>query len=350
MTPEKILIIRLSSLGDILLTTPLIRALRKRFPQAQIDFVVKAQFAEVLYNNPYLNQIHTLDPKSNWPSLKKLKKRLRKENYDVILDLHKNFRSFFLRNLAGKAQIFGYRKYILKRLLLIYLGVNLYTKIKPVYLRYQDAAAPLGIKEEPFGLDFVVTKEVEHRIIERLKNKGWVPDKLTIGVAPGAGFFTKRWPAERFARLADVLIEKLNAQILILGGVDDEHVSNTMENAMRFDAMNFSGSRSIQETGAAMKQCTMIVSNDSGLMHLAQALNKPVVAIFGSTTRELGFFPQGENARIVEKPIGCRPCSHIGRDFCPRGHFRCMKAIPVEEVMEATIKVLKSKKEFGVVN
>ena len=151
----------------------------------------------------------------------------------------------------------------------------------------------------------------------------------------------KRWPLERFTEVGIKLAQDINAKILLFGSKADNSICDTIAHAINTKsgderATNMSGLFSLLETASAMKHCDIIITNDSGLMHIATAMKKKVVAIFGSTVREFGFFPVGTGNLIIERNgLYCRPCSHIGRDECPEGHFRCMTENKVDEVIEA---------------
>jgi heptosyltransferase-2 len=356
--PQKILIIRLSSIGDILLATPLLRALRKKFPAARLDFVVKAEFAEVLRHHPAIDKVYELDAKGGWPALKALGRRLRSERYEAIFDIHKNFRSRYLTRAARSPRVFRHRKLVFKRWLLVNAKINLLRNAPPIFQRYLDAAAPLGLAEaQPLAdgrwLELFWREQDEQIAEEALRAQRWQPDQPLIGLAPGAGYFTKRWPAEYFGELAASLIQR-GHQIAILGGKQDVDLSKKIEeiveaalrcHARELPLINLAGALSLLVSAAVIKRCRLLVANDSGLMHIAEAVGTPLVALFGSTTRELGFFPQLQASRLIENAtLTCRPCSHLGHHQCPRRHFRCMRDITPEEVLLVVQEILLSNK------
>jgi heptosyltransferase-2 len=339
--PQKILIIRLSSIGDILLATPLIRALRSRFPEARLDFVVKANFAEVLRHHPALSNLFELNPKGGWQELKALGRRLRDARYDVVFDIHKNFRSRYLAHAARPKKILRYRKRVFRRWLLVQAKINLMRKAPPVYQRYLEAAAPLGVSLQPplvngRRLELFWSEKEEQEVEAALLARRWQPGLPLIGLAPGAGFFTKRWPPEYFGELAAALIRQ-GRQVVVLGGTPDAALAKVIEEKIAPEQgihfLNLTGALSILGSAAVIKRCRLLVANDSGPMHVAEAVGTPLLAIFGSTTRELGFFPQLSSSRVVENfGLSCRPCSHLGHAQCPAGHFRCMREIAPSQI------------------
>lgn len=333
---NKILIIRLSSIGDIVLSTPLIRLLRKKFPSAQIDFVVKKEFSELLKFNPHLTNLIEFDASNGFKELLRLRYQILKERYDLIVDIHNNLRSVFLRTLSG-AMVLKVDKRVFKRLLLVKFKINLYKNIIPVAERYIETVSQLSIKNDNQGLELFVPNDV----IEVAKSKiDFSDSERYIAIAPSAKHQTKRWLPERFAEVGDRLSEKFNAKIILMGGKEDEQICKLVESMMKNKPINICGKTSLLESAGILSLCEMLITNDSGLMHIGSAMKTKVVAIFGSTVKEFGFFPYGTKSIVVEKPIPCRPCSHIGREKCPKKHFKCMMEIQVDDVYNACVKLM----------
>jgi lipopolysaccharide heptosyltransferase II len=339
--PARILILRLSSIGDIVLASPLVRVLRHRFPQAQIDFVVKVQFANLVLSNPNLSTVLTLDTKQGRRGLAQLKNTLRSRSYDLIIDIHNNFRTAYLRRIRG-ASVFTLKKYKLQRFFLVKFGLNFYRRIVPVYQRYIDSVAALQVRDDGLGPEFFVTADASGHVASVLSSLGLQPHKLTIGMAPGAGFSTKRWPSDYFIETAGKFIASMGAQIVLLGDTKEAELCAVIEKSVGKAVINAASRFSLMESAAALAVCDLLICNDTGLMHLATALKKPVVAIFGPTTRQFGFFPFGQNSRVIENMnLACRPCTHIGRNHCPKKHFKCMKEILPAQVFLAAEELLK---------
>ena len=330
--PEKILLIRLSSIGDIVLTTPLIRRLRALFPHAQIDFVVKEAFAELVRHHPALNTVYTLPARADFASLRAMREKLQQKNYSAVLDLHKNFRSLYLARGLGQGYKKRLQKYGFRRFLLVKTGWNLYKEIVPVYRRYLDVAAGLGIDDDGQGTELFWPDEAEAGLpqfaVEFLNAGDFV------ALAPGAGFATKRWPVQRFAEVARAVIAS-GKRCCILGSHAEQELAAEIVRAEP-GCSDFTGKLSLLQSAVILSKAKRLVTNDSGLMHIAEAVGTPVVALFGSTVRELGFAPILEQSAIIENnSIDCRPCSHVGRDTCPKGHFLCMNSLDVRQVLGA---------------
>lgn len=330
--PNRILIIRLSSIGDVLLTSPMLRVLRRRFPNATIDFVIKKKFKDAIRTNPHIDHVWPYDIASGLPGLIQLRRKLKTKKFDLILDLHNNFRSRILRKLGAPVRTL--KKLKLNRFLLVKFKINRYPRIIPVHQRYINTTAEFGIEDDGKGLEFYVDAGAQKTVDERLKSE-LETSRPIIGIAPGAGFAAKRWLPEYFAHTAKVLQQEYQAQIWLFGNQDDRTITDMISEHVN-SAVNLAGELPLMQTAAALNRINLLLTNDTGLMHLATALKKPTVAVFGPTVRELGFFPVGENALVVEHPnLSCRPCTHMGRHECPKGHFKCMREVTPEQVLRA---------------
>ena len=327
MNTNKILILRLSSIGDIILSTFFIRQVANAFPEYQIDFVIKKQFENLLLDNPYLKKILCLYPEKGITQLIKLKKEIKNSNYKYIFDLHNNIRTRILLLGLIKSRIWRIKKEKFKRVLLVYLKWNRYKKIKPIPIRYLDVGREAGVIDDEKGLELFWENNAE----ENLKKKYPVLlDDPYFVLAPGAGFYSKKWPIEYFMELVEMLTQNRKEKIIILGGYSDMDDGNELN--LNNSVINLTGKLELIESAIVLKNAKVLVSNDSGLMHMATAVNTPVLAIFGSTVEELGFFPfRNKHCIIQNTKLNCRPCSHIGKDYCPKGHFRCM--VEIEPVM-----------------
>jgi len=309
----KILIIRLSSIGDILLTTPLIRSIKKKNPAFQIDFVLKEEFFELMQNNPYLTNIHKYTKHSFEKQI--LINALIANKYELVIDLQNNLRSREIVRLLH-CQVFRYKKNNFKKFLLVNFKINKLKDAPQIPVRYAEAA---GVELDTEGLDFFT----ENKPDPKLKT-----EEKYIGLCPGAKHFTKRWPKEYFFELGKRL-ESTGYKIVLFGGLEEVELCFEMEKQIK-NSINLCNT-SISQVASEMKMCRAIYSNDSGLMHLASAVKVPVIAFFGSTVKEFGFYPY--NAKSIQLEIenlSCRPCTHIGRKSCPKIHFKCMKELKPE--------------------
>lgn len=325
---EKILIVRLSSMGDVVLTTATVRAVRKAYPGARIDFAVAAPFAEIFKWNPRINAVFQYDKNSPYSDIIERRNAFLKENhiekYDFAIDLQNNLRSIlFIRGIAKKRVVL--RKRRLTKLSMTYLKKmsEKYPKIPELYL---EAAAKIGARDDGDGLEIWLESEKNARQYPPASRKA--TDKIKkIAVAPGAFHFTKRWPARNYVELTRILRRELNCDFALVGGKNDVEICSEIAGSLEFHTEDFSGSTSILQTAERLDKCDLLVSNDSGVLHIGAARRKPVAAIFGSTVRQLGFEPFRTPNIIIEKNMPCRPCAHIGRKKCPKGHFNCMEQI-----------------------
>jgi heptosyltransferase-2 len=322
---KKILIIRLSSFGDILLTTPVIRSIKKINPGLQIDFVLKKEFFELLQFNPYITDIYKYSKNDN--EIKSLISTLAQNKYDLVIDLQNNFRSGKMTEFL-KADVVRFRKNNLKKFLLVHFKTNKLKEAPPIPLRYAEAAE---VELDNDGLDFFTNCLPDSKL-----NK----DENYIGLCPGAKHFTKRWPEEYFIQLGKML-EAEGYKILLFGSLEEKEFLSEAENYFT-GAVNLCCDSFLQ-TGANMKLCKAVYTNDSGTMHLASAMKVPLIAFFGSTVKEFGFFPYKARSIVLEnKNLSCRPCTHIGRKSCPKTHFKCMKEIKPEMAFNSLRNVLVS--------
>jgi lipopolysaccharide heptosyltransferase II len=307
---KKILIIRLSSIGDILLTTPLIRSIKKINPEIQIDFVLKEEFFELMQNNPNLNNIHKYTKHGFEKQI--LTNALIANKYELVIDLQNNLRSReIVRPLHCK--ILRFKKNNFNKFLLVHFKINKLKDAPQIPFRYAEAA---GVDLDTEGLDFFTLNKPDPKL---------KADDKYIGLCPGAKHFTKRWSTEYFIELGKKL-EASGYKVVLFGGLSEAVITGEIGNKL-MNAINLCCD-SILQAGTNMKMCKAIYTNDSGAMHLATAVEVPVIAFFGSTVREFGFYPyRAKSIELENKNLSCRPCTHIGRNSCPKIHFKCMTEI-----------------------
>jgi len=336
---KKILIIRLSSIGDILLTTPFIRQIRNKFPQSQIDFIIKNEFADLLSHNPNLNNIIKFDSATGTKGLKVLKNLLLENEYDYIFDLHNNLRSNYLRKGLRSNKKYRIKKNKLVQFLFVKFKINLYKDTIPIAERYLNVGKSAGVKDDENGLEVFWDKETEDSVNHILERKEIKQDEPFYAVAAGAGFYTKRWPIEYYKNFVEKIMEKYRCKVLVLGNKNDRQQGAFL--AEMDNVIDLTGQLSLLQSTVMLSKSKALISNDTGLMHMATAVKTPVLAIFGSTVKEFGFFPYRSNSIIAENEgLDCRPCSHIGRDSCPKEHFKCMKDISPENVYNALMELV----------
>ena len=305
---KKILIIRLSSLGDALLTTPVVRSLKKSYPQLMIDFIIKKNFADTVRLNPNVNSTIIYDDSSE------LLTQLLNNNYDLVIDLHNNFRSRKIARHLG-LPVYKFVKPNFEKFILVHFKINLFRGIKPITQRY--ASVIPNFELDGYGLDLFIPDSFKSEL-EEFQN--------VVGICPGAVHFTKMWPIEFYAEFGRKLIDD-GYKVAIFGGDSDKIICSELKKMIP-DAIDLSNDNNLFQTAAHMKKCKIVVCNDSGLMHTATALGKPVISIFGSTVKEFGFAPYGVPGLVIENhDLNCRPCTHIGKSKCPKTHFKCMNEI-----------------------
>lgn len=348
-TLQKILVLRFSSIGDIILSSPLLRVIRARFPKSQIDYVTRKEYAELVRSNQNINYTYEFDAGEGFNGLRALKKRIRSEGYGLLVDIHGSLRSRYICAFRDSAQVVRVDKREKERVALVRLKKDTYRDDIPVSRRYIEVVEQFGIRDDGKGTELHIPDEVLFGIGARMSALKLNRHEKAVGLCPTARHATKRWPQERFVELGIRSARSFDAKVLVFGGSSDAQFCdavvrdiNTAAGAER--ASNLSGSLSLLETAAVMDYCDVVITNDSGLMHIADARHRSLVAIFGSTVRQFGFFPQGRNSVVIENVgLYCRPCSHIGRSSCPEKHFRCMNDISVETVLEQTQRMIRLK-------
>jgi len=322
---NKILIIRLSSLGDVILVSYLARLLKKQYPKAEISILTG--FPEVLEFNPNIDNIYVYVKSKQNQYIKLFKKeegnKLKINDFDFVIDLQNNNRSKqILSGFNGK--LFKYNKNRLEKLRIVYTKYKP-KNISPIPIRYAETAKELNIEDDKLGLEFFLAKP-------QTKN-----NKL-ISIAIGAKHFTKRYPFEKYLEVSKELIA-LGYEIAFLGGKEDlEHIDSNKIKDLQID--NLIGMLTIQETANKIAESKLLISNDSALMHIAAGLQVPIVAIFGSTTQDLGFAPFRVAHKVIEVNLSCRPCSHIGKSKCPKKHFNCMMLISPKMIVDSAISLI----------
>lgn len=320
----KILIIRFSSIGDIVLTTPVVRCIREQMPNAEVHFLTKESFAGILQGNHHIYQQHFLRN-----SIKATVAKLKMIQFDYIIDLHNNQRTLAIRRLMG-VKSYSFKKLNIEKWLMVNFKIN---KLPDVHIvdRYLATVAKLGVVNDGKGLDYFIppAQQVPIEKLPETHQQGY------IALVIGAKHSTKRYPVD----LSIELCKLINEPIVLLGGPEDKDVGNDIiygaNNGLVYNAcglFNLNGSASL------VGQARVVVSNDTGLMHIAAALQKPIVSIWGNTIPAFGMYPYyGEASKlspiiIQRKGLSCRPCSKIGFDTCPKKHFKCMREISPAEV------------------
>lgn len=326
-TNKKVLIIRFSSLGDIILTTPLIRSLKNQYPNITLHYLVKENYHSALQFSPYLDKILLFN---NSLTISNLRSLIKNEKYDYIIDLHASLRSILITLLLG-IKVYRVKKPRIKKFLLVKFKYNLlknYDLIPELY-----AKAIPGFALDELGPDLFLDSKTE--LINKINEK-----ENIIGICPGAKHKTKSWGEKNYFELIRFL-NKLNYKVYLFGGRSDKELCQRLSK-IRNNVVDLSTDDELLLMAKDMLKCKLILGNDSGLMHVAAALKLPVIVIFTSTVREFGFEPYKAKSIIIENnEISCRPCSHVGLDECPKEHFNCANSISAADVFLKIKNMLK---------
>lgn len=337
---KRLLIRAANWIGDAVMTIPAVRAIRKNFSEAQISILARPWVVPIFENSPYVDQILIYDYAEKHKGLGgkiKLARELKQYRFDATILLQNAFEAAFITFLARIPCRIGYNTDV--RGLLLTHSVPCPSQIKKVHQTeyYTNILRQIGLAADGLNPDLRVGEEYERRSIEILKEHGVSPEDKLIGLNPGATFGpAKQWLPERYADLADRIQEVFGAWIFLFGGPQEMELGSKISKMMNHPPVDLTGRTELGEAMALIKQCDLFLTNDSGLMHVAAALNVPLIAIFGSTN-PLTTGPLGLKSKIIRIPIECSPCL---KPECPKGHLNCMDQIDVDMVFKAVKEVL----------
>ena len=327
----KFLIIRFSSIGDIVLTTPVVRCLKKQLPDSEIHFLTKESFGTIVENNPYIDKVYLLS--HSWETIVH---ELKQENYDYIIDLHHNLRTLRLKKDLG-IRSFPFNKLNIQKWIYTNLKWNMMPDVHIVD-RYMKTVESFGVKNDGEGLDYFIPgkDEVKQSDIPVSHHLGY------IGLVIGAAHNTKKLPVEKLKELCS----KIAHPIILLGGKEDNENAKQIASADPIKIYNACGKFNLNESADLVRKSKLIITHDTGLMHIAAAFKKKIISVWGNTVPEFGMYPyygkdQIPNLKFEIKGLRCRPCSKIGYAKCPRGHFKCMRQISMDAVVETARQYLK---------
>mgnify|MGYP001594350564 FL=1 len=304
----KILVVRFSSIGDIVLTTPVVRMLKTQL-NAEVHFLTKAPYVSLFKNNPYVDSVFQIDK-----SINEVISDLKKENYDYVIDLHSNLRTQILKLKLGVSAK-SYNKLNWEKFLLTNFKTNILPDVHIVD-RYLDTVKFLGITNDNKGLDFFLSDA------DKVDLNEFPNDYVAIVI--GGQHATKILPTAKIISIC----KKLNKAVLLIGGPDDKARGDEISKAS--GAINTCGNHSLLQSAFLIKNSAYVISHDTGMMHIAAAFKKKIYSVWGNTIPEFGMYPylSDKNSKMIEvKDLNCRPCSKIGYDKCPKGHFKCMQEI-----------------------
>lgn len=310
---KKILIIRFSSIGDIVLTTPVIRCIKEQKPDHEIHYLTKNAFKSILENNPHISKVHTIEKDVN-----EVVGELQKENFDFVVDLHNNIRSMQVKSGLKKPSA-TFKKLNFKKWLLVNFKIDQMPKVHVVD-RYMDTVSTLGVKNDGKGLDYFIPAkdEIDQTALPLSHQNGF------IAFVIGAKHFTKQLPLEKLISIC----KKINKPIVLLGGKEDAVKGEGIAQVVGANIYNACGKYNLNQSASLIKHSDKVISHDTGLMHIAAAFKKEIISVWGNTVPAFGFYPylpDPKSKTIEVNGLSCRPCSKIGYDKCPKGHFKCMK-------------------------
>jgi ADP-heptose:LPS heptosyltransferase len=317
----KILIVRFSSIGDIVLTTPVVRCLKKQLQGAEIHFLTKQKFASVIEHNPYIDKLY-----ATGDSLSDVLPELKQENYDYIIDLHHNLRTLKVKSTLGK-KAFSFNKLNWEKFLMVNFKINKLPQ-KHIVDRYFKTVTALGVVNDQLGLDYFIAEKDHILISESL------PANFQNGyhvLVVGGSYYTKQIPANKLKEICGLSAKPL----VLLGGPEDHIIAGQVCSSFKETTLNLCGKLNLNQSASVIQQAQTVITSDTGLMHIAAAYKKNIVSLWGNTIPEFGMGPYlaGKNSQVWEvKGLPCRPCSKLGYKKCPKGHFKCMNDIKIMPV------------------
>ncbi|MCB4756233.1 MAG: lipopolysaccharide heptosyltransferase II [Elusimicrobia bacterium] len=324
----RILVIRFSSLGDVVLTTAIFPNLKAHWPAAEVTVLTRRAYADVFDGNPYVDHVRVFDPREQ--PFSKLTKEVREEGFDLCIDLQGNVRSFLVRMIGGVARAILVEKSLWARWALVWFKRESPSLRRSVREKILDCLGPLGV-----GAKFSETQLFPSNTDAVLTSFEVDPSLSLIGLAPGAKHATKRWNPEKFAEAANRLGMASNKTVLILGDKSDRPIADKVAALLKLPFKNLAGWTNLKELIAVVSKLSVLVTNDSGLLHIAEAMKIPLVAVFGPTVPAFGFAPYRDSSHVAELPgLSCRPCTLHGDEICPLKHHRCMEDLMAENVLE----------------
>jgi ADP-heptose:LPS heptosyltransferase len=314
----KILIVRFSSIGDIVLTTPVVRCVKQQLKDVEIHYLTKQAFLSVIEHNPYVDKFYTIKD-----SVKEILPQLKHENYDYVIDLHHNIRTLRLKRALSKKS-FSFNKLNWEKFLLVNFKINRLPK-KHIVDRYLETVSSFGIKNDLKGLDYFISENDVVNIKDNLPNSfqnGY--NVLVIG----GSYYTKQIPLNKLKEIA----EKSSLPLVLLGGKEDADMGEKLHQFYQEKTLNLCGKLKINQSASVVQQAQKVITSDTGLMHIAAAYKKEIISLWGNTIPEFGMGPylaDGKSQLLEVKNLSCRPCSKLGYKKCPKEHFKCMNEIEI---------------------
>lgn len=317
----KVLVVRFSSIGDIVLTTPVLRCLKQQLKGLELHFITKQKFLSVIEHNPYVDKFYAIDD-----SLTEVIPQLKKENYDYIIDLHHNARTLKLKLALGKKS-FSFNKLNWEKFLIVNFKKNTLPQ-KHIVDRYFEATSELGIVNDQKGLDYFIGEKDEIDIVSSLPA---LFHNEYNALVVGGSYFTKQIPINK---LKEICLHS-SVPVILIGGKEDAAIGEQVYQLHKNKVINLCGKLNLNQSASIIQQSQKVITSDTGLMHIAAAYKKDIISLWGNTIPEFGMGPYlaGKGSHILEvRNLSCRPCSKLGYKKCPKGHFKCMNNIDVKAV------------------
>lgn len=317
----KYLVIRFSSIGDIVLTSPVVRCLKNQVEGAEIHFVTKKKFQSLALSNPHIHKVHILSD-----DIRELISLLQKEKFDYIIDLHQNIRSNRIKN-SLKIPAFSFKKLNIEKYLLVNFKINRLPQ-KHIVDRYMETLSVFDVKNDGRGLDFFIPEKEEFDLKElpHEYHKGYVAFVIA------GTWATKKLPVSKIAEICN----RISFPVVLLGGKAEKEEGAEVLLPSNGNVLNFAGKISLNQSASLVRNAKVVLTNDTGLMHIAAAFKKKILSFWGNTVPAFGMVPYMAHpvSEMMQVPgLRCRPCSKLGYQKCPKSHFKCMKEQDVEKAV-----------------
>jgi ADP-heptose:LPS heptosyltransferase len=327
----KFLIIRFSSIGDIVLTTPVVRCLKSQVATAELHFLTKKNFAPIFKANPYIHKMHYLEE-----DIAATIESLKREDFDYVIDLHHNVRTLKVKRALRKKS-FSFNKLNIEK----WLHVNFKWNVLPgihIVDRYLETVAQFGVRNDGKGLDYFIPDD------QHIKEEDIPTTHLAgyIGLVVGGAHGTKQYPLHKLKEFCS----QIHHPVMVLGGKEDKWIGDELSQLDSYKIYNACGKFSLNESADLVRRSKLVVANDTGLMHIAAAFKKPVLSLWGNTVPEFGMYPyygstSNQSPKFEVRNLSCRPCSKIGYNECPLGHFKCMEMIDPIALMKKAEEIIR---------
>lgn len=318
----KFLVIRLSSIGDIVLTSPVVRCLKEQVEGAEVHFVTKKNYEPIVTFNPYIEKVHTFTD-----NLSELISCLQQEQFDYIIDLHQNFRSNRIKSRLG-IPAFSFKKLNFEKFLLVNFKIN-HLPDKHIVDRYLETLSVFGVKNDGKGLDFFIPENESFDFYE-------LPEEFRDGYVAfviAGTWATKKLPVAKVAEICN----RISFPVVLLGGSAESEEGEAIIGQTGSNVVNLAGKINLYQSADVMHEARLVLANDTGLMHIAAAFKKKILSIWGNTVAQFGMVPylaHPASEMLEVAGLKCRPCSKLGYHKCPKKHFRCMKEQNVERAVK----------------